>query len=178
MRTQKSATESQLLERKFAGSLLIYFKPFTTIHFTQGTLDRLCCLYTNFNQKNSLLLQFKSDIHRILSSRMSWRNGRWRLRSLIAAKAMGIKAMSTNVVYNINGRNHHANTHLRLDALKPGSEVDTTEFTDAFEIPVEAYCPLVSTEVTIASEALSVNTYIKRAGLLCRRLLDGRQWHH
>ena len=72
----------------------------------------------------------------------------------------------TNVVYNINGRNHHANTHLRLDALKPGSEVDTTEFTDAFEIPVEAYRPLVSTEVTIASEALSVNTYIKRAGLL------------
>ena len=72
----------------------------------------------------------------------------------------------TNVVYNINGHNHHADTHLRLDALKPGSEVDTTEFTNMIEIPVGAYCPLVPAEVTIASEALSVNTYIKRANLV------------
>lgn len=36
-------------------------------------------------------------------------------------------------------------TNLRLHALKPGSEVGTTEFTNIFNIPVETYCPLVQT---------------------------------
>lgn len=74
----------------------------------------------------------------------------------------------TNVVYHINGHKYHANTQLKLHELKPGSEVDTAESKNIFKITVQAYCPLVPAEVTIASEALSVNTYIKRTNLVVK----------